>query len=93
MVALIEADLGQVDILVNNAGIVSAKPLPEITEADWDEMLAVNLKIRLPGDPKGAAGHAGPALGADHQSLFRGGPDRWGHRAATTPPPRRGCWG
>ncbi|MGA7577076.1 MAG: SDR family NAD(P)-dependent oxidoreductase [Desulfobaccales bacterium] len=44
MVAVIEADLGQVDIVVNNAGIVSAKPLPEISEADWDEMLAVNLK-------------------------------------------------
>jgi len=44
MVAVIEADLGQVDILVNNAGIVSAKPLPEISETDWDEMLAVNLK-------------------------------------------------
>jgi len=44
MVAVIEADLGQVDILVNNAGIVSAKPLPEISEADWDGMLAVNLK-------------------------------------------------
>jgi 3-oxoacyl-[acyl-carrier protein] reductase len=41
---VIEADLGQVDILVNNAGIVSAKPLPEISETDWDEMLAVNLK-------------------------------------------------
>jgi 3-oxoacyl-[acyl-carrier protein] reductase len=40
----IEADLGPVDILVNNAGIVSAAPLAEITEADWDEMLAVNLK-------------------------------------------------
>ncbi len=44
LVAVIEADLGQVEILVNNAGIVSAKPLPEISEADWDEMLAVNLK-------------------------------------------------
>jgi 3-oxoacyl-[acyl-carrier protein] reductase len=44
MVAVIEADLGQVDILVNNADIVGAKPLPEISEADWDEMLAVNLK-------------------------------------------------
>lgn len=44
MVAVIEAELGQVDILVNNAGIVSAKPLPEISETDWDEMLAVNLK-------------------------------------------------
>ncbi len=44
MAAVIEANLGQVDILVNNAGIVSAKPLSEISEADWDEMLAVNLK-------------------------------------------------
>jgi 3-oxoacyl-[acyl-carrier protein] reductase len=44
MHAAIEADLGPVDILVNNAGIVSAGPLAEITEADWDEMLAVNLK-------------------------------------------------
>jgi 3-oxoacyl-[acyl-carrier protein] reductase len=44
MHATIELNLGPVDILVNNAGIVSAKPLAEITEADWDEMLAVNLK-------------------------------------------------
>ncbi len=42
--AAIESDLGPVDILVNNAGIVSDKPLADITEADWDEMLAVNLK-------------------------------------------------
>lgn len=44
MVAAIEQTLGQVDILVNNAGIVSHKPLQDITESDWDEMLAVNLK-------------------------------------------------
>jgi 3-oxoacyl-[acyl-carrier protein] reductase len=44
MAAAIELKLGPVDILVNNAGIVSAKPLADITEADWDEMLAVNLK-------------------------------------------------
>lgn len=44
MVAVIETELGPVDILVNNAGIVSLKPLVEISEADWDEMLAVNLK-------------------------------------------------
>ena len=44
LVAMIEEDLGQVDILVNNAGIVSQKPVPEVTEADWDRMLAVNLK-------------------------------------------------
>jgi 3-oxoacyl-[acyl-carrier protein] reductase len=44
MVGSIELDLGPVDILVNNAGIVSQKPLADLTEADWDEMLAVNLK-------------------------------------------------
>jgi 3-oxoacyl-[acyl-carrier protein] reductase len=44
LVDAIEADLGPVEILVNNAGIVSAQPLAEISEADWDEMLAVNLK-------------------------------------------------
>jgi 3-oxoacyl-[acyl-carrier protein] reductase len=44
MVDVIEADLGQVDILVNNAGIVSHEPIADITEEDWDRMLAVNLK-------------------------------------------------
>jgi 3-oxoacyl-[acyl-carrier protein] reductase len=44
LVTRIESDLGPVDILVNNAGIVATKPLADITEADWDEMLAVNLK-------------------------------------------------
>ena len=44
MRATIERDLGPVAILVNNAGIVSDTPLADLTEADWDEMLAVNLK-------------------------------------------------
>ena len=43
MVATIDLELGPVDILVNNAGIVGAKPLEDISEADWDEMIAVNL--------------------------------------------------
>jgi 3-oxoacyl-[acyl-carrier protein] reductase len=40
----IEKELGPVAILVNNAGIVAQKPLEEISEADWDEMIAMNLK-------------------------------------------------
>ncbi len=43
LVAAVELELGPVDILVNNAGIVGTKPLEDITEADWDEMIAVNL--------------------------------------------------
>ncbi len=37
-------ELGAVDILVNNAGIIRPQPLEEITEADWDELIDVNLK-------------------------------------------------
>jgi glucose 1-dehydrogenase len=38
------AALGRVDGLVNNAGIFKAAPFLEITEADWDAVLDVNLK-------------------------------------------------
>ncbi len=44
MVAEVENHLGSVDILVNNAGIARPQKLDEITEADWDEILTVNLK-------------------------------------------------
>jgi len=35
---------GRIDILVNNAGVVVVKPIAQQTEADWDRVLAVNLK-------------------------------------------------
>ena len=35
---------GPVSILVNNAGIAIMKPFDELTEADWDATLNVNLK-------------------------------------------------
>lgn len=38
------ARLGQIDILVNVAGINCRKPSTEITEEDWDSVLALNLK-------------------------------------------------
>ncbi len=38
------AAFGRVDGLVNNAGIFKAAPFLEITEADWDAVLDVNLK-------------------------------------------------
>jgi NAD(P)-dependent dehydrogenase (short-subunit alcohol dehydrogenase family) len=45
--ALIDATVkkfGKLDILVNNAGIYPFKPFMELTEADWDKVLSVNLK-------------------------------------------------
>ena len=40
----VEEAFGGVDILVNNAGVLKPKPLEEMTEADWDAGMAVNLK-------------------------------------------------
>lgn len=42
--AATEAALGPVDALVNNAGIFRAADFLEISEADWDAVIAVNLK-------------------------------------------------
>ena len=35
---------GRLDILVNNAGLGANHPAVDVTEADWDEMMDVNLK-------------------------------------------------
>ncbi len=38
------ASYGRIDILVNNAGLGANHDALDVTEADWDEMMAVNLK-------------------------------------------------
>jgi NAD(P)-dependent dehydrogenase (short-subunit alcohol dehydrogenase family) len=40
----IESDHGALDILVNNAGVDVTVPVDELTLADWDRILAVNLR-------------------------------------------------
>jgi NAD(P)-dependent dehydrogenase (short-subunit alcohol dehydrogenase family) len=35
---------GRVDVLFNNAGVIRVQPLLEVTEPEWDRVLAVNLK-------------------------------------------------
>lgn len=38
------AALGQVDVLINNAAVCHSKSMWDLTEADWDEVLDVNVK-------------------------------------------------
>ncbi len=42
-VATVERGLGPVDVLVNDAGIALRRPLAEMTDGDWERVLAVNL--------------------------------------------------
>nr|WP_320147748.1 3-oxoacyl-ACP reductase family protein [uncultured Anaeromusa sp.] len=44
MVETTVAQLGKLDILVNNAGMILKTPFWDITEKDWDTIMAVNLK-------------------------------------------------
>ncbi len=40
----VEKSFGGIDILINNAGISSQKMLCDISEEEWDEMFAINMK-------------------------------------------------
>jgi 3-oxoacyl-[acyl-carrier protein] reductase len=44
MAERVERRFGRVDILVNNAGVACPGPIHELTEADWDRTLGINLK-------------------------------------------------
>ena len=44
MVESVKSELGTIDILVNNAGIAITRAVDDLTEADFDRTIAVNLK-------------------------------------------------
>ena len=61
------AALGRLDVLVNNAGIFPRAPFLDMTEAEWDRVLAVNLKgsafcAQAAARAMVAAGHGGAVV-------------------------------
>lgn len=43
-VGQVVSEMGRLDILVNNAGIIRRVPALEFSEADWDDVLQINLR-------------------------------------------------
>jgi meso-butanediol dehydrogenase / (S,S)-butanediol dehydrogenase / diacetyl reductase len=44
MYARVAAELGEVDVSVQNAGVITVARLEDLTEAEWDKIMAVNTK-------------------------------------------------
>ena len=44
MVSSVEKEFSKIDVLVNNAGINRQAKMEDVTEKDWDAIMAVNLK-------------------------------------------------
>lgn len=44
LISNIESEIGKIDILVNNAGITRDNLLMRMKEAEWDEIMEINLK-------------------------------------------------
>ena len=44
MVQIVKSELGAIDILINNAGIAITRGIDDLSEADFDQTISVNLK-------------------------------------------------
>jgi 3-oxoacyl-[acyl-carrier protein] reductase len=44
MVGKVQRAFGRIDILINNAGIIRRGTIETVTEEEWDQVIAVNLK-------------------------------------------------
>jgi len=92
--AQIVSQFGRIDVLVNNAGISQPKTLIEISEAEFDRTIAVNLKSQFNWCKAVAPQMLKQELAASStslQSVPTTAPDRWRLAALPIAPQRRGC--
>lgn len=79
MVAAVERELGPIGALVNNAGVFPRVPFLDMTEADWDYVLDVNLKgacfcAQAAARAMAAAGSGGSIINLTSGAAYRGSP-------------------
>ena len=70
-------ELGRIDIWINNAGVPSNVPLLEMTESEWDRVMAVNLRGLFLGSREAArrmigSGAGGVIINLASLASFRG---------------------
>src|SRR5258707_5599946 len=87
LVKAVVARFGRVDILVNNVAISDNKHIFDITEEEWDRVLAVTLKSQFlmgkhVGQQMAAQGTGGPSGNVGPPPGLLGGKPRGAHFAA-----------
>ena len=69
-VAAVDARFGRIDVLVNNAGVALLNKAEDVSEAEWEKTMAVNLKAPFFPGAGGRQGDGPPGLWPHHQSRF-----------------------